>query len=620
MFTEYYYLTNNNTTWGNNKFNVYTTVEDLPVGTYTMSCYAFAKEQNYSSGDPVPAVYFYANETQGSLVDNARLTEKSISFINEEQQNVKIGLKPLTGNTYNWMGIGYVELYKEYTDNTTYGINVGSVSNATVAVTVDGEAATSAKALKTVTMTFTPEAGYAVSSVTATYNDGEEKAIDVANPSENVYTFQMPAYDVSVAAAVVVDKRALATAISSASGARKTANEGTGAFQIPAAAGTTLAGAITDAQNVYNNGAATVSDVTTAISTLNTAVETYEATTLNAPDAEKHYNIIVATAEHAKNGNAVVESLGATGVNNPTGYSFNASAAPNVNLAQAVKFTQVSGNNYNISFETSEGVVYLTYGALNGSAANWKNSQIQGTTDSAKKGEFKIAATATANVFNIYNTITNSTIACQTGGSLYTEAGNADFTIAEASQATVDITISSAVKYATRIFPFTPTTWPNGVVAYSCEETEDNVLTLEKVDVPVANTPYILYAEGGSTGSVSGWGTAPSTDAKKVGLLTGVYANTSAPVNSYVLQNNNDKVGFYKVAADHEPTVGAYRCYLTDGENARAAFFFRGDITGVANVEAATEATLKDGKYLENGKIVIVKNGVKYNAAGAQVK
>lgn len=418
-----------------------------------------------------------------------------------------------------------------------------------------------------------------------------------------------------------IAKEDLSATITAASSARKTANEGTGVFQIPTAAGTTLASAITTAQSVYDNAGATLSDVTTAISTLNAAVATYEATTLNAPDADTHYNIIVATTGHAKFNKAVVESLGATSANNPTGYAFNASATPNVNLAQAVKFTQVSGNTYNISFETSEGVVYLTYGSLNGSAAGWATQQIQGTTDSSKKGEFKIAATATANVFNIYNTITNSTIACQTGGSLYTEAGNADFSIAEASQATVDMTIDAAVQYATRIFPFTPTTWPNGVVAYSCEETEGNVLSLVEVNEPVANVPYILYAENGSTGSVSGWGTAPSTDAKKVGLLTGVYANTSAPVNSYVLQNNNSKVGFYKVAAEKQPTVGAYRCYLTDGENqGRAAFFFRGDITGVDNVEAAAEATLKDGKYLENGKIVIVKNGVKYNAAGAQVK
>lgn len=110
IFMEYYYLSNN-ATWGNGKFNIYTQAT-LPAGTYTMNCYAFAKEENYSSGNPNPQVYFYANDTQGSLVSSNKLTEQSISFVNDSKQIVKIGLKPLSGNTYNWMGIGYVKLYK----------------------------------------------------------------------------------------------------------------------------------------------------------------------------------------------------------------------------------------------------------------------------------------------------------------------------------------------------------------------------------------------------------------------------------------------------------------------------------------------------------------------------
>jgi len=97
----------------NDKFNLYTAVT-LPEGTYTMSCYAFAKQQDGEAGkDPVTGVYFYANDTQGDVVSDSRLTQKSISFVNTTEQEVKIGLKALsTGNTYNWMGIGYVELYK----------------------------------------------------------------------------------------------------------------------------------------------------------------------------------------------------------------------------------------------------------------------------------------------------------------------------------------------------------------------------------------------------------------------------------------------------------------------------------------------------------------------------
>lgn len=603
VFTEYYYLENSKT-WGNNQFNVYTTIDDLPVGTYTMSCYAFAKEQNYTSGAENPQVFFYANSTQGSLVNNSRLAEKSISFINDEQQDVKVGLKPLTGNTLNWMGIGYVKLYKEYTDNTTYDITT-NISNADVAVTVDNEPATSAKALKTVTLTVSNiTEGYVISGVSATYNDGEIKNLDVANPSTNVYTYQQPAYDVTVTINVVVDKSALNTAIADATAART--NEGEGVFQIPATAGETLATAIATALDVSNNANATVADVAGAVTAINTAKTTYEGTTLNAPDASTHYNLIVATESHAKNGNAVIIVPGNTSVNNTTGYGLNANNAINANLAQAVTFTQVSGNTYNISFETADGTAYLTYGTKNGSTADWSDSQIQATTNAANKGEFKIVATATPNVFNIVNTLTNTNIDCQAGGNIYTdETITLDgFSVAEATLASVGVSIDADVKYATRIFPFTPSTWPNGVVAYSCEAASGDILTLVEVYAPAANVPYILFAEGGSTGSISGWGTAGETS-YTAGWLTGVYEKTDAPVGSYVLQNNNDKVAFYLVAEDEQPEVGANRCYLNwveSNNEARAFYFPENNATAIKTINALT-----------SGKAEI------FNASGVQI-
>lgn len=97
----------------NDKFNLYTKL-NLPEGTYTISCYAFATQQDGEAGKtPVEGVYFYANDTQGDVVANTKLAQKFISFVNDAQQEVKIGLKALSsGNTFNWMGIGYVELYK----------------------------------------------------------------------------------------------------------------------------------------------------------------------------------------------------------------------------------------------------------------------------------------------------------------------------------------------------------------------------------------------------------------------------------------------------------------------------------------------------------------------------
>ena len=106
IFYEYW----SNPAKNNRLFNLYTTVENLPVGTYNMSCYAFAQDQY--AGTNTAGVYFYANDTQGSQVTNTTLTEQNVEFVNNTIQNVKIGLKPTATNTYNWMGIGYLKLYK----------------------------------------------------------------------------------------------------------------------------------------------------------------------------------------------------------------------------------------------------------------------------------------------------------------------------------------------------------------------------------------------------------------------------------------------------------------------------------------------------------------------------
>ena len=95
----------------NNQFALYNLVKNLSKGTYTINCYALATA-NGVAGATTSAIYFYANDTQGSLVAADVLTEQTISFVNSTTQDVKIGLKTLEGNQFRWMGIGYVELYK----------------------------------------------------------------------------------------------------------------------------------------------------------------------------------------------------------------------------------------------------------------------------------------------------------------------------------------------------------------------------------------------------------------------------------------------------------------------------------------------------------------------------
>lgn len=108
---------------------------------------------------------------------------------------------------------------------------------------------------------------------------------------------------------------------------------------------------------------------------------------------------------------------------------------------------------------------------------------------------------------------------------------------------------------------------------------------------------------------VSGTGDAvPTTDGK------GNY--------NYVLDNVDDVIGFYKA---NDLTVPQNRAYLQTtynvaGNSARSMRIVFDGITGVNNFEAIIEATAKkNGTYLENGKIVIYKNDMKFNAAGAKL-
>ena len=420
-------------------------------------------------------------------------------------------------------------------------------------------------------------------------------------------------------------------------------NVGTGVFQLEATNDASLWNAYTtaktNAENFTLTSSSTTSDVTALTTALTSAQTNYNNNqVINPADASTRYNLIVATSGHAKNGNAVIIIPGTDSENNPTGYALNANFAPNAALTQAMTFTQVSGNTYNISFNTSEGTTYLTYGTNNGSAAGWSDSQIQATTDATKKGEFLIAPTTTANVFNIKNTLTNSTIACQAGGNIYTEGGNADFSLAEASEASVTVA-AKAGKYGTVIFPFTPdvSTGFDDITFYSCAEVSGDKVQMEEVATPAANVPYLIKNNNGISDfskELTGWGTA-AADSYSTGLLTGVYTDatieasvdatdTEAGAYRYVLQTQNDTQAFYKVSSDF--TATAYKAFLTveqaaTGSGDVKAFYL--DFGGEDGINAiATEETqnatiyniagqrvqkAQKGIYIVNGKKVAVK-------------
>lgn len=180
----------------------------------------------------------------------------------------------------------------------------------------------------------------------------------------------------------------------------------------------------------------------------------------------------------------------------------------------------------------------------------------------------------------------------------------------------------SAAGWATLCSPYALDFSGTGLTAYIVTGTvgETTELDVESVDDVPATTGVLLEGDAGVYYIPVIASSATDVDGNK---LVGVLENTVKDANSiYVLMNETAGVGFYK--NNKQFTVGANTAYLPadfagGSGSARSAYFFRGEITGVANVEAAA-AVQKDGKFFKDGKLFIFKNGKKYNANGAQVK
>jgi beta-galactosidase len=373
-----------------------------------------------------------------------------------------------------------------------------------------------------------------------------------------------------------------------------TENVGEGAFQFSETNIATFQSAVNSAKEVYDDAEATDAELEEAKSDLQAAVSTYNSVKdeLNEPTAER-YTLQFHTANHANDGWFVTMHKGT----NPTQGNYGAkyyTPAANVNYTQAFRLTKTTGmNRYTLSYTTEEGTTrYLCNGKVwePDNNADWIPRRIRTTDTEAKALPFEIRFKEMSGGdarFQLVNTSVDEGVGQNNNDDMYTQNA-ATFSFAEAQQANVPVAIANNVRFATRMFPFVPVL-PVGVKAYACSGTttkaDNDYLVLDEVNVPAANTPYILYAPNGCDSEpLNGWGTA-MTSAYSAGFLTGIYEEGLAPTGSYVLQNHSiDGVGFYAVG-ENRPTVAAYRAYLTTPSSARALFCDLDEAVGVRAVE-----------------------------------
>ena len=102
---------------------------------------------------------------------------------------------------------------------------------------------------------------------------------------------------------------------------------------------------------------------------------------------------------------------------------------------------------------------------------------------------------------------------------------------------------------------------PEKMTVFSVNSVEENKLQFDTVSVAEANKPYLLFAEEGDY-EIHGFLTDTVATAAN-GLLTGTAYGMDAPTNSYVLQKQNNQLGFYKVNKNTSIHVGAGKAFLT---------------------------------------------------------
>ena len=164
---------------------------------------------------------------------------------------------------------------------------------------------------------------------------------------------------------------------------------------------------------------------------------------------------------------------------------------------------------------------------------------------------------------------------------------------------------------------------PVGVKAYKATSINSSYVHFEKLNQVVpANTGVLLEGNPGSHNIRVGSEVEEATD--NLFLVNESNAVFSPEDNTtyYAMVKNSDPMTFGKF----DPSVVAvpfYKAYLkVNGGSARLTVMFDEEDPTAINAIEATEAedgALKDGKYLIEGKIVIVKNGVKYSANGQKL-
>lgn len=201
----------------------------------------------------------------------------------------------------------------------------------------------------------------------------------------------------------------------------------------------------------------------------------------------------------------------------------------------------------------------------------------------------------------------------------YTESGNVNHECGSGISAAINISSVGVGTYYLSL----PFTMPKGVIGKTFSSITGSRLTEGKTykagDVVPAGTALLVEGAEDTYHPIVAEDNNP---APTPNMLSGsdLGATTTGEGKHYKLANGESGLAFYYGATNGAAfTNAAHKAWLVVPE-AQARFFFSfsdDDVTGVERITKQT--TPQDGKFMENGRMVILKNGVKYNAVGQKL-
>lgn len=154
--------------------------------------------------------------------------------------------------------------------------------------------------------------------------------------------------------------------------------------------------------------------------------------------------------------------------------------------------------------------------------------------------------------------------------------------------------VMTAAGWGTIIIPF-DCEKPEGLTIYECTSVNDAKLVVEEVNSFKANTPYLLKGpkDVETIYPLEGYA-AKHEDKYEKGVMVGVYSWQEPPADSYVLQNQDEGLAFYRHLAGNGVEVGPNRCYIKPQSGELKSIQFPDDETNGVAYANATDSTLVD--------------------------